>query len=143
MGVINPDATFLRNLKNLSSDLDCHFDNKDKRFVITCKRAVGGSVAIYQIKTDDNQFRKPDDRDIAFIASGDNHKTTSRERTALMAKYMEDYHRDHQKKTKDDFRDRTKDDKFQLARKFAAMTGCSKKMHPFRNMAIKPKGKVF
>jgi hypothetical protein len=139
MGQVNPDPNFMRELKALSTELDCHFDDKERRFVITHTKAVGRPVCIYQIRTEDNKFRQPSRDDIAFIAAGDTHSDNYQDAETYMSKYQTA----HQKETMLNFRERTKDDKLQLVRKFAGITGDASKIQPFRKIEHRATGKVF
>ena len=143
MGQINPDPTFIRDLKGLSTELNCYFDDKERKFIITHDRAVGGPIAILPIKNEDGSFRHPTIADVSFIASGDTQKMSHKERQQSMAKYMRDYEVNHRRKTSEMFREKTKDDKLQLIRKFAQIDGHAKTIQPFRKIERKPKGKVF
>lgn len=140
---MRPDPSFMRELKALDPKLDCHFDNKVERFIVSYMRPVGRPINIHQIKQDDGSFRQPSMQDIAILSEGDTHKTTVNERSKKFAKYCKDFENDHRKNTVQDFRDRTKDDKFQLIRKFASINGSGKKIMPFRQLDYKSKGKVF
>lgn len=139
-----PDPSFVKKLKYLDPRLDCHFDNRRKLVVVTYKRATGEPLPIYTVQTEDGEFRLPDMRDIEAIQEGDMSRQDLSDRLAKHAKYQWDYRRDQKRARELEMKERTADDKYQLARTLAHRSGASGKVgQHLPKWDHKPKGKVF
>jgi len=137
-----PDRVFMKRLKALSPKLGCNFSPNIERFVITHERAVGPPVPICKVAREDGGFRQPDNRDIAFVQSGDLAVQSVDERLKKVAKHMETVREQDKKRTASEIRDMTKDGKIQLSRAIGKIQG-SGKYDPFRKVTPKSKGKAF
>jgi hypothetical protein len=135
----------MRRLKELDPKLGCHFSRAAKVCVITYARATGPPAVIMRVENDDDEFRIPDQRDINKLHESDNTRYGMTERHEKVAKYMEDYREDRKREVHAEIKERTADDKYQLARAFAqSHCGASGKVgRHVRRMADKPRGKVF
>ena len=134
-----PDSGFVKKLKNMDRKLDCSFNRVSERFVITYDRPVGDPAIIMGVAVNE-PFRRPDERDLKFLDSGDFAKESPKHRMTRTAKYMEDYRNAQDKKRKDNIRDMTKDGKNQLMRDFARRGGAAKANSTFRRVEPKSKG---
>lgn len=137
----SPDRVFMQDLKRLDPRLGCHYEAGHHHFVITYKRAVGGSVPILLIKDDNDGFRQPDKRDLIKLFESDTHRVDAKAQIKHAADYMEKSRETERKKTRDDIRNMTKDDKLQLAPRMARLTG-GKFNSTFRRIALKQRGKT-
>jgi hypothetical protein len=135
----------MRRLKELDPKLGCHFSIGAEVCVITYARAAGPPATIMRVENDAGEFRIPDQRDINKLHESDNTKHGMKERHEQVAKYMEDYRENHRRGVHAEIKERTADDKYQLARAFAqSHCGASGKVgRHVRRMADKPRGKVF
>jgi hypothetical protein len=139
-----PDRVFCKRLKELDPKLGCFFNNDLKKVVITYERGTGEKVPIYVVQTEDEQFRIPDRRDILKLRESDKTKHDTMARLKANADYMAFYRYEQQEARRIELLDRTKDDKYQLAKTMGVAAGASPKSNrPFRLMEHKAKGKVF
>lgn len=134
-----PDAGFMKRLKLMDRKLDCSFNRVSRRFVITYDRAVGDPAIIMAVAVNE-PFRQPDDRDLAFLHSGDLESESTKHRMTRTASYMETYRTEQQRKRKLNIRDMTKDGKNQLMNNFARHDGAGKGNSTFRRITTKKKG---
>lgn len=132
----------MNRLREISPDLGCKYDGTHEHFVITHRRAVGEPVPIMLIEADGGGFRHPDERDIRKIQEGDTYRVPVKDKLKLVAKYMADDREKKRKEARDTIRDRTKDDKIQLARAATKVLNTSKANAQFRRIDIKPRGKT-
>ena len=139
-----PDRAFMKQLKRLDENLDCYYEEAHEHFVITYKRATGEPVPIYVVERDEDRgFRQPDQRDINILMQHDRSKETVKERMRKISMYMQDVREKRKKDTRDEWRNRTKDDKRQLYNAASRLAGSGKGNSTFRRINLKPKGKVF
>ena len=138
----SPDRLFMSDLKTLDPRLDCYFESNHDHFVITWKRAVGGTIPIMVVDDGQGGFRRPDNREIELLKSYDTHRVSMEERLKHSAAYMEDVQEKQRLDARANIRDYTKDDKLQLAPAFARLAG-GKHNSIFRRIENKPKGKIF
>ncbi|MBL0716797.1 MAG: hypothetical protein JJV89_02000 [Desulfosarcina sp.] len=138
-----PDNVFVKRLKTLDKKLGCNYEQSHGHFVVTYRRAHGGSVPIMIVKGKDGGFRQPDNRDLTYIMSGDRQNSTARKKIESTAKYMEDYRAKKKKRVAEEFRDRTKDDKNQLMNVMTQAAGAGKGNSTYRRVEPKPKGQKF
>lgn len=141
--MLNPPRSFVKDLKNICKHLDCEFEPRYERFIVTYKRAIGEPVPVFVVETDDKQFRYPDQRDIKKVVECDLERETVDEKMQRISKQVWDAQREQQKKASQEWRERTLDDKLQLASRFAKLAGFGKGNSTFRRIDVKPKGKVF
>ncbi len=137
-----PDRVFVKDLKKLDQKLGCYFEKNHNHFVITYERAIGGKVPIMLVENENKGFRHPDRRDITRLKESDTHNQSASSRMKATATYMERVREKERKKAKDLIRDRTKDDKRQLAPRFARLTNEGKFNSTFRRINLKPRGKT-
>lgn len=137
-----PDRIFLKDIKQLDSKLDCHYEREHGHFVITYDRAAGGSVPILLVEGQDGGFRQPDRREILKLKKSDIQRVSMEDQLKAAASYMEKERDKTRRNARDNIRNMTKDDKHQLASKFARLDR-GKHNSIFRRVGNKPKGKVF
>jgi hypothetical protein len=143
----SPDPTFMRKLKEYDRRLDCHFDRKLERFVITQRGKVSGRVP-FLVVDDPNlpHYRQPDTRELAEIHMADMWNKIQRgwkEAVQEGEDYILGYEEKQDKKTKEEIHEVTKDNKHWLRKKYQQWFNQSKGTRPFRQVTPKPKGKVF
>jgi hypothetical protein len=138
----SPDRLFLQDLKQLDPKLGCYYETNHRHFVITYERAYGGKVPIMLVEDENQGFRQPDQRDIEKLKEFDTHRVSMKERLQHTALYMERVRENKRREARENIRDMTKDDKHQLASKFAKLTG-GKHNSVFRRINLKPRGEVF
>lgn len=138
-----PDLAFTKELKRADKRLDCRFNGQF--YVITYERPCGGSVPIMSVRGADGGFRQPDQRDIMKLKESDLAREDYREKFMRMGK-MSEYLTEQEKsrrKRRELFRNIAKDSKHQLRNAFAKAANVGKSNAGFRQVQIKPKGKVF
>lgn len=138
--MVSVDRSFVADLKRLDKRLNCQFDNRMERFVVTYDRAVGNPVPVYIVQSESGGFKKPDQRDILVLHEGDLQREGPRDRIRRIARYMEEYREDQRRKASEAIHDRTKDDKIQLSNAFGRLAGAGKGNATFRRIESKPKG---
>lgn len=138
---MTPDVGFMKNLKTMDRRLDCAWNPRINRFVITFERAHKGSVPILVIQSEDKKMRYPDQRDLDFLAEGDIERVSVKERCERTATYFERYREKKAKEAHDNIRGMTKDDKIQLMQRYSRMAGVGKGNSAFRRITPKKKGK--
>lgn len=138
-----PDRSFLNELKRTDKRLDCRFNGQF--FVLTYDRPCGGSVPIMSVRGEGGGFRQPDQRDIMKLKESDLAREDYREKFMRMGKMSEYLTEQEQRrrKRKENLRDMTKDNKIQLRNAFSKAGNTSKSNTGFRQIRVKPKGKVF
>lgn len=132
---VKPDKSFMKDLKLLDRRLDCFFNSEDEIFVITFQRPFGDPVPIAKCAGRDPQsgeFRRPDRRDIEFVASGDLSRKKLTDKLAETAYYMEQHRAMRRKKTREDVRLRTIDERRTLMPRFERAYGHGKANATFR-----------
>ena len=135
-----PDRVFMQDLKRLDPKLGCYYEENHHHFVITYKRPIGEEVPLMMVKDENNGFRHPDRREIETLKASDTQRVPMESRLKKSAKYMEAEREKSRKKARDDIRDHTKEDRRQLAPKFARLTNTGKFNSTFRRIDLKPKG---
>ncbi len=138
-----PDNVFVKRLKSLDKKLGCKYEQSHEHFVVTYRRAHGGSVPIMIVKSKDGGFRQPDNRDLVNVMAGDRQNPTAKNRLEGTAKYMEDYRAKKKKIVAEEFRNRTKDDKNQLMNVMAQAAGAGKGNSTYRRIEPISKGQKF
>jgi len=136
-----PDRVFLNDLKRLDPKLGCYYENNHGHFVITYQRAVGGKVPVLMVKDKGGGFRHPDQREIIKLEESDTHRQSMKSRLNATATYLERVREKEKKKRYDTIRDMTRDDKLQLAPRFARLDK-GKFNSTFRRINLKPRGKT-
>jgi hypothetical protein len=137
----SPDRVFLNDLKHLDPRLGCYYETNHQHFVITYDRAVGGSVPIMVVEDGKGGFRYPDKRELDKLMEFDTHRVSMAQRLKHSAAYMEEVREKKRKDAREAIRDHTKDDRRQLAPKFARLTG-GKFNSTFRRINLKRRGKT-
>lgn len=133
----------MKNLKNLDRRLDCVFRPEHGHFVITYQRPYGEPVNLHCVKASDGGFRQPDNRDLKVIYDGDMSNKRPEVELQKRAYELLSVREESQKKSKEMFRDMTKDDRIQLMNAFQKAYGVGKNKAAFRPVTYKPKGQVF
>lgn len=141
--MIKPERGFLRNLKSMDKRLDCVFRPEHEHFVITYQRPYGEPVNLHCVKASDGGFRQPDNRDLKVIYDGDMSNKRPEVELQKRAYELLSVREESQKKSKEMFRDMTKDDRIQLMNAFQKAHGVGKNKAAFRPVTYKPKGQVF
>lgn len=136
----NPDRVFMKDLRRLDRNLGCYYEKNHHHFVITYKRPIGETVPIMMVKDPSGGFRQPDLREIETLKASDTHRVPMKSRLKKAANYMETERVKQRKAVKDEIRDHTKDDRRQLAPRFARLTNEGKFNSTFRRIDVKPKG---
>ncbi len=132
---------FMKNLKNLDRRLGVKFNGDN--FVITYDRGYGEPVNLHTVKRDDGGFRQPDNRDLKVIYDGDMSNKRPEVELQKRAYELLSVREESKKKSKEMFRDMTKDDRIQLMNAFQKAHGVGKNKAAFRPVTYKPKGQVF
>lgn len=141
--MIKPERGFMKNLKNLDRRLDCVFRPEHEHFVITYQRPYGEPVNLHCVKASDGGFRQPDNRDLKVIYDGDMSNKRPEVELQKRAYELLSVREESQKKSKEMFRDMTKDDRHSLMNSFRKAHGIGKNAPKFRQITYKPKGQVF
>ena len=123
--------------------LSCHFSYDLDRFLITYDRGFGDPLPMMVIETEDKEFRRPRQCDIDFLKRWDMENMRLKDRLNMVTKYMADYQAKKRRDSKDEFRNRTKDDKIQLMNAFGKAMGSGKHNSTFRRIIPKPKGQEY
>lgn len=126
---VKADKGFMRELKSLDKRLDCFFNAEDEIFVITYERPFGDPVPIAKCAGRDKDtgiFRRPDRRDIEFVASGDLSKKDINSKLAESSYYMEKYREKRRETVRDEIRQRTIEDRRSLMSRFQRAAGSGK-----------------
>lgn len=137
------DRSFIKDLKNIDRHLDCEYVPKYERFVITYKRAIGEPVPVFIVQTEDNEFRRPDRRDLEKVRECDLEKESIEDKFRRISKQVWEAQFAQQRKASQEFKERALDDKVILSQKFSRLTGIGKGNSAFRRIDVKPKGKKF
>lgn len=136
----SPDRVFMKDLRRLDPKLGCHYETNHHHFVITYKRPIGEKVPVMMVKGENDGFRQPDRREIEALKASDTLRIPMEARLKAAASYMETAREKERRKAKENIRDHTKDDKLQLAPKFARLTNEGKFNSTFRRIEPKSKG---
>ncbi len=137
------DRAFMKRLKELDPNLICEFGATAQRFLIKYRRPVGDPLIVLKVETEDGQFRQPDRRDILKLKKYDTHRVELKTILDESAKYMEQYRTKLRRDRKDEFRNRTKDDKIQLMDIMKRVIGSYKPSGAFRKINPKQKPSEF
>lgn len=141
--MITPERGFMKNLKNLDRRLDCVFRPEHGHFVLTYQRPYGEPVNLHLVKRDDGGFRQPDMRDLKVIYDGDMTNKKPEIEIAKRAYELLSVRDESMKKSKENIRLMTRDDRIQLMNAFQKAHGVGKNKAAFRPVTYKPKGQVF
>jgi hypothetical protein len=95
------------------------------------------------VKASDGGFRQPDNRDLKVIYDGDMSNKRPEVELQKRAYELLSVREESKKKSKEMFRDMTKDDRIQLMNAFQKAHGVGKNKAAFRPVTYKPKGQVF
>jgi len=138
-----PSRSFLRELKHLDRNLGCKYEPGHEHFVITYNRPHGGDVPIMLIEGMEGEFRYPNMRDIQTLQQADTHRVPLKERMQKNAFYFEETRRKQRERSRDEFRQRTLEDRRQLMPRFAKMANeAGKHNSTFRRVELKQRGKT-
>ena len=138
-----PSVSFMKKLKVLDPKLDCYFNSNAERFVITYQRATGEPVPIIQVRTEDDNFRFPDQRDIDKLCEGDCLRVSMKDRLNRASKYMQEYREKARANAKENLRLMTIDDSKILRKGLGRLISPKSNSSIFRRILPKAKGKVF
>jgi hypothetical protein len=138
-------ASFPKRLKEIDKNLNCQFDDQNKKFVIhyQTKNRILGNAAIMVVEDERGKFRHPDLRDIDTIMASDINKKDPKDRIKEAAQHMVDERQKDRKRAKDMIRERTIDDKIQLINTFARVAGVGKGNSAFRRVKAQARGEVY
>lgn len=137
-----PDRGSLKELKLISPDLDCYFNNEIQRFVITYKRATGEPVEVLWIENPDGSFKHFGMDDVKHIAEMDTHRDDVRDRLSKSSYAIEEFAKKQRAKASEEILAMTREDRRVLMKAFnKAFFGG--KADPFCKVTPKPKGKSF
>jgi len=138
-------ATFPKRLKEIDPNLNCKFDDSNKKFVVhyQTKNPRIGNARIMVIEDDKGEFRHPDLRDIDTIMESDINKREPKDRIKEAAEYMVEQRKKDRENARQMIRDRTKDDKIQLINAFAKIAGVGKGTSAFRRVQAKARGQDY
>lgn len=139
----SPSRYFMKQLKDLDPKLGCFYNKNIHKFIITFQRVTGEPVPIMQVKTEDDGFRFPDNRDIIKLHESDTQRVPMHERLNIVSKYMYDYREKKRAESKENLRLMTIDDKKQLRKAVGRLHSPKFDSSIFRKIKNKPKGKVF
>lgn len=144
-----PNDSFMRDLKALDKRLNCYLNHElckkrddvyDPVFVITMPRPVGEDVIVHVVHNN-GHYRQPDNRDLEILHGGDSWAYGGPSKyVEFRAKLMEKYRENHERKTREELRDMTKDSKYQLINAFSKAAGSGKGQRHVRRVIPKPKG---
>ena len=133
--MISVNPSFKKDLKLMDRKLDCFFHPETEKFIVTYERATGEPVPVATLAGMENgSFRQPYGTDLEFIKSGDMSNTTIREKMSKVANHMEFERSEQRRKSHEEIRDRTKDDRLQLQRAFQKTTNVGKGVTGFRQV---------
>lgn len=135
-----PNRSFMKQLKAKDKNLDCNFNRDTGKFNITYKRATGLPVPIIQVSSESGGYRQPDARELSILSSSDMSNTSTREALNKTSKYMQDYREKVRRQARENIRDMTKDNKYQLKNVFDVAATGSRSTH-FRKIEPKASGK--
>lgn len=138
-----PSRSFMKSLKCLDSRLGCEYSYDLERFLITYDRGYGDPLPLLLIETEEKEFRRPRQSDIEFLQQWDMENMRLSDRLNMVTKYMDDYRQRKRRASKEEFRNRTKDDRIQLMNAFGKAMGVSKCNSTFRRITPKPKGQAY
>lgn len=130
------DRSFLRDLKNLDRRLGTKFNGN--HFVITYDRGHGEPVNILRVRGEDGGFKQPDRRDLSIVKGGDLEDEKMEVRLRKAAYKAEQVRLEDRRKAKEMIRNRTKDDKNQLAKAFSKVSNTNQGNATFRRIDHKP-----
>ena len=128
-----PERSFVDQIKRMDKALGIKFNGE--HFVITYQVPNGPCVSIWKVAGADGGFRQPDRRDIEILQQSNIEKETPDEKQFRVRRYMEAERERDRKRAREMIRDRTKDDKIQLANAFAKVAG-GKHNSSFRRIPI-------
>jgi len=140
----SPDPRFMRKLKEYDKKLYFEFDRVLSRFVIRRKVEIREDPKIWIVETEDGRFRQPDERDIAVLYMADLWRRGGvKHRIRVGEQKLLEYERVQEQKMRDELRDVTKDNKYQLRSTFRKATNDGKALSPYRQLLPKAKGKTY
>jgi hypothetical protein len=114
------------------------FNENVGNFVVTYERGYGDPVNIYRVRDDSGGFRQPDQRDLKIIKGGDlNDGAKMETRLKEFAYQSEKIREDQKRKTHDNIRNMTRDDRRYLTQRIAKLTNTGKGVTAFRQVTPK------
>jgi lysyl-tRNA synthetase class I len=129
----------LKALRSADKRLSCRFEEALERFVITYQRPFGEPIPLTVVETEDKGFRWPEQRDIEFLQKWDMENMRLKDRLAMVTNYMERYQEQQRRRTRENHRDMTKDNKIQLMNAFGKLMGTGKHNATFRRVEPRKK----
>lgn len=133
----------MKSLRCLDQRLDCKYDYGLERFVITYDRGYGDPLPMTLIETEDGHFRRPRQSDVEFLQQWDMENMRLGDRLSMVTKYMDEYREKKRRSSREEFRNRTKDDRIQLMNAFGRAMGASKCNSAFRRIEPKARGRAY
>ena len=138
-----PPEGFTNELKRLYPTLECKFDRKSERFCIYQPSHLSGMVPMFRVDSETDDFRYPDRRDLGAIYRADFQRKAVKQRVVEGEDYMREYRIKEEANVKSEIRDSTKDGKHQLKNMYVKAANLGKGVTGFRQVPVKPRGKVF
>lgn len=139
-----PERRFVKDLKAYDDKLFVEFDRRFERFVIRRKTTLKPYPDIWVVQGEQGEFRQPDQRDMVVLWMADLWKNggvrkriEDGEEKILAAREKEEAD------IAQNFRDATKDNKYQLRNAYRKASNDGKVAPHTRRVDPKPKGKVF
>jgi len=144
--VPQPDPGFVRKLKLFDPDLSVEFDRWLGKFCIYQTGRISGRTLAMVIQGGENSsgFRYPDERDLLHLKAVDMHNEHVRRK--MIDDYEYNVHQDQEydkRKAREEIRDATFDDKYQIKRAYRQMMNDGKASPHTRQVMPRPRGKVF
>ena len=140
----SPDPRFMRKLKEYDKKLYFEFDRALSRFVIRREIIGREDPKIWVVETEDGRFRQPDERDIAVMYMADLWRHGGvKQRVMLGEQKLLEHERIQEQKAKQELREATLDNKYQLRNTYRKAANDGKALPPFRQILPKSKGKTY
>ena len=141
-------TTFYKKLKELDPKLDCYLNYDIKRarnlkeplWCITYERPLRDPIIVRVIHDGNYGFRQPNPRDLEWLHSHDMHRDGVRYRLEFAAKLMEEARDLQEQKQEQEFRDMTKDGRYQIMYEMNKALGAGKGAKHVRQVIPKSKG---
>ena len=129
---IRPDRGFMGQLRLLDKRLGIKFNGS--HFVLTFTTQRHGEVSMWTVVDERGGGRQPDQRELEMLRESDMERLGPEQRWNLTQAYMAKFQEDRKREVREELRNRTKDDKIQLAKAFARVVGNSKGNSAFRRI---------
>lgn len=146
IGIVpSPDPGFVKKLHTFDPTLKCQFSRKLGKFVITQPNRLHSGESVAAIVEGDTGagYRQPDNRDIKALYEADFEIKDHKRRILEGEEAMLEHEKNQEERVAAEIRDITLDSKYQLRNTYVKAANEGKGMAPFRQVTVKPKGKVF